>query len=508
MIKTIEKNSPKKKMLRVCAYIRVSTDNPEQLDSFETQEAHYKSLIKRNPAWKFVGIYSDEGISGTKTDGRFGLQEMMANSRAGKIDLILTKSLSRFARNTVDALSLIRELIKLGVCIRFEKENIDTSSMESELILSIMASLAEEESRSTSQNLKWSIKRSFENGTYLPNYLPYGYVYDGKEIVINDSEAEIVRFLFEESLNGKGGFRLAKDLNHRKIPPIRSKAWSDTTILGILKNEFYTGDVLCQKTYTDDHFVRHRNKGEKEQYLIKDHHPAIISHEVFNHVQEKIKSRRKSNVKKNKVYPFTGKLRCKECGDTYKRRIHSYGGDKSIHWTCRRHISSKDLCSQKSIKEYRIEWAFLTMLNKLIFAKDEILKPLLEQNVESRSRIDKKKAHRLREELQNIIRQLRTLDELKAKGLLNDKNHHMAREEALKEKVEKEREIELLDLNQKETAYENDGLMKLYRFTKKHENLSHFDDELFEKLVSFAEIDGRESITFHLVSGLRLKERF
>jgi site-specific DNA recombinase len=226
VIKTIEKNSSKKKMLRVCAYVRVSTDNSEQLDSFETQEAHYKSLIKRNPAWEFVGIYSDEGISGTKTDGRFGLQEMMADSRAGKIDLILTKSLSRFARNTVDALSLIRQLIKLGVCIRFEKENIDTSSMESELILSIMASLAEEESRSTSQNLKWSIKRSFENGTYLPNYLPYGYVYDGEEIVINDSEAEIVRFLFEESLNGKGGFRLAKDLNHRKVPPIRSKAWS------------------------------------------------------------------------------------------------------------------------------------------------------------------------------------------------------------------------------------------------------------------------------------------
>lgn len=310
MIKKIEQSVSKIKILRVCAYVRVSTDSPDQLDSFQAQKKHYQSLIQANPSWTFVGIYSDEGISGTKTDRRFGLKEMMADARSGKIDLILAKSLSRFARNTVDTLTLIRELTKLGVFVRFEKENIDTSSLESELILSIVASLAEDESRSTSQNIKWSIEKKFKNGTYLPGYLPYGYCYVDNEIKVVPKEAEIVHTIYQLSINGKGSFRIAKELNQQSIPSPRNRAWSDSTILGILKNEFYTGDLLCQKTYTDEHFRRHRNQGEKAQYLIKNHHPAIVNDTLFNQAQKRIEARRKTKNQRNKTYPFTGMLRC------------------------------------------------------------------------------------------------------------------------------------------------------------------------------------------------------
>ena len=506
MIHTLQKPTKKIVPERVCAYVRVSTDEPDQLDSFEAQESHYTSLIQSNPAWAFSGIYSDEGISGTKTKHRLGLQEMMEDARSYKFDLILTKSLSRFARNTVDALSLIRELMELGIAIHFEKENINTESMESELMLSIMASLAEEESHSISENLKWSLQKSFRDGSFLPSYLPYGYYYQDGVITIQEEEAAVVYSLFLKSNNGYGAFRLAKELNRKGIPCRRGETWNESTILGMLKNEFYTGKLLCQKTYTDERFIRHRNKGQKEQFLIDNHHPAIVDQVLFDAVQKKIKLRRKHTQKTTKVYPFTGKLRCKECGTNYRRRTHTCGYRTPIHWTCANHIRSMTLCSQKAVAEYKIEWAFLTMMNKLQFAREQIIQPLLDSSNKDTGQDDRENIQNLQKELRDIMRELQTLENLKWQGLLNDKHFQNRKRVLQEEKKKKEWLLEEQSTREKETSCQLGDLRWLDLALKQEQSFTEFDKLLFREVVDYAEIYERQAITFHLACGLKLKE--
>lgn len=221
---------------------------------------------------------------------------MISDCKNKKIDFIVTKSISRFARNTTDCLELVRKLLDLGIYIYFEKENINTGSMESELMLSILSGLAESESVAISENSKWSIKRRFKNGTFKISYPPYGYDMVGGKMVINKSQAEIVRFIFTEILSGKGTHKIANVLNHRNIPTKKGGRWTSTTIRGMVSNEKYTGDAIFQKTYTDAHFNRHHNYGQKDRYLVKNHHEPIISHEIFEAAQEVIKQRSKEKV--------------------------------------------------------------------------------------------------------------------------------------------------------------------------------------------------------------------
>ncbi|HHU19535.1 MAG TPA: recombinase family protein, partial [Bacilli bacterium] len=224
---------------KVAAYIRVSTSNEEQLISLEAQRRHYKTLIENNDDWKLVDIYSDEGITGTKKDRRPELLRLISDCEKGKIDFILTKSISRFARNTIDCLELVRKLIDLGVHIYFEKENINTNSMESELMLSILSSLAENESVSLSENSKWSIRQRFKQGTYKLSYPPYGYDYIDEMVVVNEEQAQVVNRIFNSVLEGVGTERIARQLNEERIPTKRNGNWTGTTIRGIVKNEKY-----------------------------------------------------------------------------------------------------------------------------------------------------------------------------------------------------------------------------------------------------------------------------
>ena len=291
MFKVEDIAASSKRKLRVAAYARVSTNSDDQLVSLKAQKEHYESYIKLNPEWEFAGLYYDEGLSGTKKYNRTGLLDMIADAEQGKIDFILTKSISRFARNTTDCLEMVRRLIDVGVFIQFEKENINTGSMESELMLSILSGLAESESVSISQNSKWAIQKHFINGTFIISYPPYGYINaDGKMEVVPE-EAEIVRTIFNEYINGKGEFLIAKELNERGIPSKRGTIWHPSTVQGVLKNEKYTGDVIFQKTYTDSNFNRHINYGEENQYLLENHHEAIISHEDFDKAQHVMEQR-------------------------------------------------------------------------------------------------------------------------------------------------------------------------------------------------------------------------
>lgn len=362
-----------KRKLRVAAYCRVSTARDEQLVSLAAQKAHYESYIKSNDEWEFAGLYYDEGISGTKKEKRDGLLSMVAACERGTIDMIITKSISRVARNTTDCLELVRKLLDLNIYIYFEKENINTGSMESELMLSILSGLAESESVSISENEKWGIKRRFQNGTFIISYPPYGYAnVDGKMVVVPEQE-EIVKQIFTDTLAGKSTHEIAEELNGRGVATKKGGHWTPGTVNAIIGNEKYTGDVLFQKTYTDNSFNRHQNRGELDQYLMQDHHEAIISREEFELANAVLKQRGREKGNGHDTgryqnrYGFSGRICCEECGGKYKRRMHYKPSGQYVAWTCVNHLKDKESCSQKYITDDALKLAFVTMMNKLVF---------------------------------------------------------------------------------------------------------------------------------------------
>lgn len=501
-----------KDKLRVAAYCRVSTDSEEQLVSLETQKLHYESYIKSNPNWGFAGIYYDEGISGTKKEKRSELLRLISDCEQKKIDFIVTKSISRFARNTTDCLELVRKLVDLGVYIYFEKENINTQSMESELMLSILSGLAESESVSIAENNKWSIRRRFQNGTYKISYPPYGYDYVDDEMAVNLEQAEVVRFIFKEVLAGKGAGKIADELNEKGIKPKRSNKWVSTTIRGMLSNEKYVGDTIFQKTYTDDNFNRHTNYGEKDQYYIQNHHEAIISREDFETVNELInqhgkeKGIVKGSGKYQNRYPFSGKLKCSQCGSTFKRRIHTNGNKKYIAWCCQKHITQADECSMKFIREDNLKRAFITMMNKLIFGRKFILKPLLKGLRDMRKADSISRISELEKLIEKNTEQKEMLIKLMAKGYLEPALFNKENNELEIEAESYRDEIESLNFTMNSEISKTHEVRGLLKFTNKAQMLTTFDGEIFESFVNQVFVYSREEVGFQMKCGITLRE--
>ena len=503
---------PEQHKLRVAAYCRVSTGSDEQLESLETQMKHCESYIKAKTDWEFAGLYYDEGISGTKKEKRPGLLRLIADCEDKKIDFVLTKSISRFARNTTDCLELVRKLLSRGVFIYFEKENINTGSMESELMLSILSGLAESESASIAQNNKWSVKRRFQNGTFKISYSPYGYdAVDGK-LVVNESQAEIVRFIFAEILSGKSTQKIADELLRRKVPTKRGGRWTSTTVRGMVINEKYTGDALFQKTYTDDHFNRHINDGNKEQYLIRDHHEPIISHEDFESAQKVLRQRgkekgvEKGTNKYQNRYPFSGKIICGQCGGSFKRRIHESGRHR-IAWCCTTHIADIKKCSMKYIPESDLEYAFVTMVNKLIFAHQSVLRPLLVNLRNINSDDNQESIRELDRKLDENAEQRNVLVGLMTKKYLEPAVYKKSNNELLQEaeRLRRQKESLLRFLNS-----DNQHLREvstLLQYATKAAMLASFDGELFTRFVERIHAYSRTEIGFELKCGITLKER-
>ena len=498
---------------RVAAYCRVSTGMDDQLVSLETQKSHYEDLISSNPEWEFAGLYYDEGISGTSKEKRPALMQMIADCEAGKIDRILTKSLSRFARNTTDCLELVRKLLGLGIPIYFEKENLDTGSMESELLLSIMSSLAESESVSISENNKWGIRHRFENGTFKIGYAPFGYNVKNGEFSINKEEAKWVRWIFEQALSGKSSAAIAKELNDKGVPSRRNGKWTGTTVRGVLTNEKYTGDVIFQKTFSDFRFKRHKNNGERDQFYAQDHHEAIVSREDFEaagalieqHAKEK--SIKKQDPRFQNRYPFTSKIVCGECGSGAKRHVNSTGSQRYAVWVCKQHLHDISSCSMKSVKEVDLECAFTTMMNKLIFAKDEVLYSLLdalknETNKETLQRIDA-----INQRLEKNVERRQTLITIMTRGYLDpavftqESNELDAEEKALTT------EKDLLVKEVSGSMHKTDALSDLIHFVSHASPSPDFDAELVNRFLDHATLKTRELVTFHLKCGLSLTER-
>lgn len=328
-------------MLRVAAYCRVSTDKDDQANSYESQRRYFREYIERNPEWDLVAIYADEGISGTNTKKRKEFNHMIAVAKAGGLDLILTKEVSRFARNTVDTLQYTRELKKLGVYVLFMSDNINTRDPDAELRLTIMASIAQEESRKTSERVKWGQKRRMEQGVVFGRDM-LGYdVRDGK-LFINEDGAEIVRLIFHKFVEeGKGTYTIARELREAGFETsTHMKHWTNTVILRALRNEKYCGDLIQKKTFTPDYLSHDKkyNRGEEEFVVLRDHHEPIISRELFERAQRELERRSPSPEQKAKHsnrYCLSGKIVCGCCGSRFVSRAKKrQDGSQYKAWRC------------------------------------------------------------------------------------------------------------------------------------------------------------------------------
>ena len=339
---------------KTAGYARVSTDKDEQFTSYEAQIDYYTQYIKSHDDWEFVKVYSDEGISGLSTKKREGFNEMIEAALAGKIDLIVTKSVSRFARNTVDGLTTIRKLKDAGCEVYFEKENIWTFDSKGELLLTIMSSLAQEESRSISENVTWGQRKRFADGKVSMSYkqfLGYEKGPDGLPKVVPE-QAKTVRYIYDLFMSGKTVKAIAKQLTAEGVPtPGGKKVWRDATVESILTNEKYKGDMLLQKTFRSDHITKKKvkNEGQLPQYYVENSHEAIIPPELFDAVQAERKRRSVQGKKGAKnTYPFTGKIVCEKCGKNYRRKTTAAG----VRWSCSTYITyGKEFCDAKQIPE-------------------------------------------------------------------------------------------------------------------------------------------------------------
>ena len=364
---------------KVAGYARVSTDLEEQQTSYEAQVDYYTSFIKGHDDWEFVNVYTDEGISATSTKHREGFQQMVEDALGGKIDLIVTKSVSRFARNTVDSLTTIRKLKEHGTEVFFEKENIWSFDGKGELLLTIMSSLAQEESRSISENVRWGQRKKAADGKYSLNYkhfLGYDKGEDG-QLVINEEQAKIVRRIFGEFLAGNSAFQIAKNLTEDGIPtPAGKKKWHYTTVRSILSNETYMGDKLLQKTYTIDFLSKDRlkNTGQVPQYYVEQDHAFIIPPETFRRVQDELERRKDGHPTGRTI--FSGRIYCGECGQIYGSKVwHSNDPYRKVVWQCNDKFKGKK-CSTPTLTEEKIRAAFEQVLRKLGSEKEEIVSNL------------------------------------------------------------------------------------------------------------------------------------
>ncbi len=493
--------------LRVAAYARVSSASDDQLNSFAAQNRHYADLISGKENWSMVDIYADEGITGTSAEKREDFQRLLADCRRGLIDQILVKSISRFARNTTECLETIRELKSLGVSIYFEKENIDTATMSGEMMTALFAAFAQAESESISGNMRWSYQKRMQSGKFITCKAPFGYRLCNGKLEIVESEAQIVRLIFDRFLAGYSTTEIASEITSLGIPT-RDKIpyWQHTTVCYVLKNEKYVGDSLLQKRYSTDTLpVKKKiNHGNKDQYYITDSHPPIVDRLVFERAQAlyKAKSSKITHAPREQ-YPFTMTILCGNCGTHFKRRKL-----KDItYWVCRKHDRQKDACAMEQIPESQIEEAFLRLYYNLKHYGEPILSQMITSllTIRNRRMLWSLDVIELNKQISELSSQNQMLTTLKQQGLI-DPDIFISQSNELTEqlrtaKLKKER---LLASDGDNTIAQTQELMDILEAGP--DFLDAFDAELFGELVDKIIVDSKEQLRFRLKNGLELTE--
>ena len=344
------------KKTKVAAYCRVSSGKDAMLHSLSNQVSYYNDLIRNTPGWGFVGVYADEAVSGTK-DTRDAFQKLVNDCRKGKIDLIIVKAISRFARNTITMLATIRELKKLGVDVFFEEQNLHSLSSEGELVLTFLASFAQEEARNVSENMKWRVKRNFEQGVPWSEPRNLGYEFQGKKMIVIPKEANLVRRIFDMYVGGMGFQAIANRLNEENIKAMHGGKWKKEAVRYILNNVNYTGDLLLQKYFNADYLSKKSkwNTGQKDKYLVEDDHEAIVSKDTFRLARELMNKRaRQFNIvgKKSTPHDLASLVKCSICGKTYRHKTTRY----TEKWICSTYSSEgKAHCASKAVPDKELK---------------------------------------------------------------------------------------------------------------------------------------------------------
>ena len=498
------------KMKSVAAYARVSTDSDEQLSSYEAQVDYYARYIQSNNSWKFVEVYTDEGISATSTKKRDGFNRMIADALAGKIDLIITKSVSRFARNTVDTLTTVRRLKEKGVEIYFEKENIYTLDSKGEMLITIMSSLAQEESRSISENVTWGHRKLFADGKLM---LPYGHFLGYKkgeddlpEIV--EKEAEIVRLIYRLFLEGQTPSGIAKYLTKEKIPsPSGKELWQKSTVTSILHNEKYKDDAMLQKTFTVDFLTKKKkvNEGEIPQYYVENSHPAIISPEVFDLAQHEFRKRKNVKGYKTGGGCFSGKIICSECGSFFGSKVwHSTSKYRRVIWQCNHKFKDKEKCKTPHLYEDDLKAAFVKAFNNLIENRDEILEgyEAIIKTLTDTSKLDKEST-KLQSECEVVAELIRKCVEENASTVMNQKEYQNRYTSLVERYEEIKRAISENYNKRQERNSKKENIKDFIRTLEKNEVLlEEFDEEFWNVTLEKVKVYQEQKLVFIFKDGL------
>lgn len=507
-VKVIPPREKKPDTLRVAAYCRVSSDSSDQLHSYATQIRNYTEEISKHDGWELVDIYADSGLTGTRMDKREDFNRMLADCRKGKIDKILVKSISRFARNTRDCLATLRELSALGVSVQFEKENINTETLTTELMVSVSDSLAQEESMSISKNQRMSYQRRMERGEFITCKAPFGYqLVDGKTLEIIPEEAEAVQWIFESYLNGKSAAWIAEQMSRKGYQTAGGKPyWQESTVLYLLTNEKYIGDSLCQKRFTTAFpFDKKRNHGEQDKYYVKHTHPAIIKREIFEKAQElRIQKLQRTTVARGN-YPLTLKIACGVCGSTFARRVSKRG---RVSWVCRKHDNRAASCPIGRIAEEEIYAAFVRMYHKLKRHEADLLKPALAQLSDLKNTLQRGNPAMLaiNRAIADTSEQSYKVSILQSKGLL-DADACAAKLQDINAKLTELRRERRQLLENKEIEDVVDAVKKTVSVLHDSpETLLHFEEVPFTGLVEKITVETNTRIRFQLYGGISLAE--
>ena len=491
--------------IRCAAYCRVSSDSEDQLNSFMAQTRYYEKAFEGSGTEQLVDIYADKGITGTREDKRDEFQRMIKDCRRGKIDRIYTKSISRFARNTKDCLKNIRELKSLGITVFFEKENIDTAKLTDEMMITIMGGLAQEESTSISQNMRWSIQKRMKNGTYKNATPPFGFKKVNGDLEVDENQMQIVRQMFEWYVSGYGLQAIADKLNSMNIQSGKqSVLWKADNVKYVLKNERYIGDALFQKSYVTETLphVKKRNYGEKQKYYAENVNPPVVDKDIFHKVQVLLLSRHRDFV--SNEYALSGKICCGKCGATYKHRNRKSGA----YWICRKHDVNASDCENGSIPKSKIYLAFIRLCNKLWHNYKVILTPLQTalQDLKLRKFSGQTQVMDIHKEVAKLREHTHVLARLKTKGFL-DEAKYIEQTTELTAKINKlQAELKKLTRSDDEDETLDQIDMLIDFFERRDKPITEFEESAFESIVEKIVVIDQHELEFHLIGGLKFKE--
>ncbi len=495
------------KPIRLAAYCRVSSDSEDQLHSFAAQIRYYSEYERKHPEYTLIDIYADEGLTGTDMKKRDELNRLIRDCKKGKIDRVIVKSVSRFARNTEELLTALRLLKSIGVSVYFEEQGIDTDKLNMEMIVAFPGMAAQQESVSISGNMRWSYQKRMESGDFNCCSPAYGYSLIDGQLVPKEDEMNVVRRIFSLYLQGVGTQNIANLLNEEGIPRRYSqKKWHASTIKYILTNERYMGDAILQKSFTTQTlpFRKVRNSGQLPKYYVENSNPAIVGKEEYNAAQELMQSRRANKGCKRKPAPLTGKLKCPECGRVFRRQLTN----GIVYWLCCGRSAGATNCQYRRVRQNAVYDAFMTMVDKLKDHREELIGTLIRQveTMQDKTSGIQEKVHQIDKEIADLAAQNLVITRLHTSGILPSAEYTAQTAEI------GNRITELRVERRKRLAEDEDDawlerLRELGEILAETELTAEFDEELFEQIVQSITVNDNTQLTFRLIGEIELTEQ-